>query len=66
VLSRAKAHDYHLAMILDTLSTTPPATRSLNSRFAKTFAWLRTFDGTQAIGRHDIDGDALLRAGADL
>lgn len=43
-------------MILDTLAN---ATRyeSLNSRFAKTFAWLRGFDGTQELGRHDIDGD---------
>ncbi len=43
-------------MILDTLDN---ATRyeTLNSRFAKTFAWLRKFDGTQELGRHDIDGD---------
>lgn len=43
-------------MILDTL---PNAARyeSLNSRFAKAFAWLRGYDGTQALGRHDIDGD---------
>lgn len=43
-------------MILDTLAN---ATRyeSLNSRFAKTLAWLRGFDGTQELGRHDIDGD---------
>lgn len=43
-------------MILDTLDNAARY-ESLNSRFAKTFAWLRTFDGTQAIGRHDIDGD---------
>ena len=46
----------HIAMILDTLDNAARY-ESLNSRFAKTFAWLRTFDGTQAIGRHDIDGD---------
>jgi len=43
-------------MILDTLSNAAHY-ETLNSRFAKTFAWLRQFDGTQAIGRHDIDGD---------
>ncbi len=44
-------------MILDTLDN---ATRyeSLNSRFAKAFAFLRTVDGTQELGRHDLDGDA--------
>jgi YhcH/YjgK/YiaL family protein len=43
-------------MVLDTL---PNATRyeSLNSRFAKAFAFLRTVDGTQDLGRHDLDGD---------
>jgi len=43
-------------MILDTLAN---AIRyeSLNSRFAKAFAYLRTVDGTQALGRHDLDGD---------
>jgi biofilm protein TabA len=30
---------------------------ALNSRFAKAFAFLRTVDGTQAPGRHDLDGD---------
>lgn len=30
---------------------------TLNSRFAKAFAFLRTVDGTQAPGRHDLDGD---------
>lgn len=29
----------------------------LNSRFGKAFAFLRTVDGTQALGRHEIDGD---------
>ena len=43
-------------MVLDTL---PNAARyeSLNSRFAKAFAFLRTVDGTQELGRHDLDGD---------
>jgi YhcH/YjgK/YiaL family protein len=43
-------------MILDTLAN---STRyeALNSRFAKAFAFLRTVDGTQALGRHDLDGD---------
>lgn len=43
-------------MVLDTL---PNAARyeSLNSRFAKAFAFLRTVDGTQDLGRHDLDGD---------
>ena len=43
-------------MVLDTL---PNAARyeSLNSRFAKAFAYLRTVDGTQELGRHDLDGD---------
>jgi len=43
-------------MVLDTL---PNAARyeSLNSRFAKAFAFLRTVDGTQKLGRHDLDGD---------
>ena len=43
-------------MVLDTL---PNAARyeSLNSRFAKAFAFLRTLDGTQELGRHDLDGD---------
>lgn len=43
-------------MILDTLANAARY-ESLNSRFAKTFAWLRGFDGTQELGRHDIDGD---------
>jgi biofilm protein TabA len=43
-------------MILDTLAN---ASRyeSLNSRFAKAFDYLRTVDGTQELGRHDLDGD---------
>ena len=43
-------------MVLDTL---PNAARyeSLNSRFEKAFAFLRTVDGTQELGRHDLDGD---------
>lgn len=43
-------------MILDTLNNAARY-ETLNSRFAKTFTWLRKFDGTQALGRHDIDGD---------
>jgi len=43
-------------MILDTLANAARY-ESMNSRFAKTFAWLRGFDGTQVPGRHDIDGD---------
>ena len=44
-------------MIFDTLEN---STRyeSLNSRFAMAFAYLRTVDGTQKLGRHDLDGDA--------
>ncbi len=43
-------------MILDTLDN---STRyeALNSRFAKAFAYLKTVDGTQPLGRHDLDGD---------
>ncbi|MDZ4402015.1 YhcH/YjgK/YiaL family protein [Prosthecobacter sp.] len=43
-------------MILDTLDHAARY-ESLNSRFAKAFAFLRTVDGTQALGRHDLDGD---------
>jgi YhcH/YjgK/YiaL family protein len=43
-------------MILDTLDNSARY-ESLNSRFAKAFAFLRTVDGTQALGRHDLDGD---------
>lgn len=44
-------------MILDTLDNAARYA-SLNSRFAKAFAFLRTVDGSQALGRHDLDGDA--------
>ena len=44
-------------MILDTLDNAARY-ESLNSRFAKAFAFLRTVDGTQELGRHDLDGDA--------
>ena len=43
-------------MVLDILANAARY-ESLNSRFAKAFAWLRTMDGTQELGRHDIDGD---------
>ena len=43
-------------MILDTLDNAARY-ESLNSRFAMAFAFLRTVDGTQALGRHDLDGD---------
>jgi biofilm protein TabA len=43
-------------MILDTLEHAAQY-EALNSRFAKAFAYLRTVDGTQALGRHDLDGD---------
>ena len=43
-------------MIFDTL-TNASRYESLNSRFAKAFAYLRTVDGTQPLGRHDLDGD---------
>ena len=43
-------------MVLDTLANAARY-ESLNSRFPKAFAWLRTMDGTQELGRHDIDGD---------
>jgi len=43
-------------MILDTLDHAAQY-ESLNSRFAKAFAYLRTVDGTQSLGRFDIDGD---------
>ena len=44
-------------MIFDTLENSTQY-ESLNSRFAKAFAFLRTVDGTQELGRHDLDGDA--------
>ncbi len=43
-------------MIFDTLSNSARY-ESLNSRFAKAFAYLRTDDGSQPLGRHDLDGD---------
>ena len=43
-------------MILDTLDNAARY-ESLNSRFAKAFAYLRTVDGSQPLGRHDLDGD---------
>jgi biofilm protein TabA len=43
-------------MVLDILANAARY-ESLNSRFAQAFAWLRTMDGTQELGRHDIDGD---------
>ncbi len=43
-------------MVLDTLANAARY-ESLNSRFAKAFAFLRTVDGTQQLGRHDLDGD---------
>ncbi|HEY2574566.1 MAG TPA: YhcH/YjgK/YiaL family protein, partial [Verrucomicrobiaceae bacterium] len=43
-------------MIQDTL---PLSARyeSLSPRFARAFDFLRTVDGTQSLGRHEIDGD---------
>jgi len=43
-------------MILDTLDHAARY-EALNSRFSKAFAFLRSMDGTQALGRHDLDGD---------
>jgi beta-galactosidase beta subunit len=43
-------------MILDTLDHAAQY-ETLNSRFAKAFAYLRTVDGTQPLGRQDLDGD---------
>lgn len=43
-------------MVHDTLANADRY-ESLNSRFAKAFAFLRTVDGSQALGRHDLDGD---------
>ena len=43
-------------MIQDTLENSARY-EVLNSRFGKAFAFLRTIDGTQAPGRHEIDGD---------
>lgn len=43
-------------MIQDTLDNSARY-EALNSRFAKAFAFLRTVNGTKALGRHDLDGD---------
>ena len=43
-------------MILDTI-THPPAYANLGPDFAKGFDFLRQFNGSQAMGRHEIDGD---------
>jgi biofilm protein TabA len=43
-------------MILDTISNSP-VYANLGPDFAKGFAFLRQFDGSQAMGRHEIDGD---------
>ncbi len=43
-------------MILDTLENSARY-ESLSAHFAKAFAFLRTVDGTQALGRHEIEGD---------
>ncbi|MDZ4286579.1 MAG: YhcH/YjgK/YiaL family protein [Prosthecobacter sp.] len=43
-------------MIHDTLDNSARY-EVLSPRFAKAFAFLRSVDGTQALGRHDIDGD---------
>jgi biofilm protein TabA len=43
-------------MIQDTLANAARY-EPLNSRFAKAFAFLRTVDGTQSLGRHEIEGD---------
>lgn len=43
-------------MIQDTLNNSARY-EILSPRFAKAFAFLRTVDGTQVLGRHEIDGD---------
>lgn len=43
-------------MVHDTLANAARY-ESLSPHFAAAFAYLRTVDGTQPIGRHDIDGD---------
>lgn len=43
-------------MVHDTLANAS-LYEPLSPRFAAAFAWLRGCDGTQALGRHDIDGD---------
>jgi biofilm protein TabA len=44
-------------MIFDTLAHSARY-ETLHPLFPKTFAFLRTVDGTQAVGRHDLEGDA--------
>lgn len=43
-------------MILDILANSPRY-EPLHPRFARAFAFLRAFKGTEAPGRHDLDGD---------
>ncbi len=43
-------------MVHDTLANAA-LYEALSPRFAAAFAWLRGCDGTQALGRHDVDGD---------
>ncbi len=43
-------------MILDTLKNSLRY-EALSPRFAQAFAFLRHVDGTQALGRHELDGD---------
>ena len=43
-------------MVHDTLDNAARY-EALSPRFAAAFAYLRTVDGTQPLGRHDIDGD---------
>jgi YhcH/YjgK/YiaL family protein len=43
-------------MIQDTLAQSARY-EALSPRFAQAFAFLRTVDGTQTLGRHDLDGD---------
>jgi YhcH/YjgK/YiaL family protein len=43
-------------MILDTIANSS-VYANLGPEFAKGFAFLRQFDGSQAMGRHEIDGD---------
>jgi biofilm protein TabA len=48
---------YHCGtMVHDTLDNAAPY-EALSPRFAAAFAYLRTVDGSQSLGRHDIDGD---------
>lgn len=43
-------------MLLDILENSKKY-EALSPRFAQAFAYLRKFDGSQALGRHAIDGD---------